>query len=72
MKKFPNSNVCLVCLHDKGIDLNEDWGHPKIKHFPIGWDGSELGPVADRARNPEWTRVFEDLGLLIFDWNTND
>lgn len=71
-KKFPNSDIHLICLHDIEKEAIEDWGHPKIKHYPIGWDGKPLGPIANRSRNPEWTRIFTDLGLLRFQWNTND
>ncbi len=70
--KFPNSDIHLICLHDSRKDAFVDWGHPKIKHFSIGWDGKPLGPVSNRSRNSEWTRIFADLGLLLFQWNTND
>jgi hypothetical protein len=71
-KKFSNTDIFLICLHDEEIDLNQDRGHPNIKHFPIGWDGKPLGPAANRSRNPEWTKVFTDLELLLYSWNTND
>lgn len=72
-RKFPNSTIYLICLqHNTGRKIDEDWGHPQIKHFSIGWDGKSLVPFKTRTRNPEWTRVFEALGLLTFQFKSND
>jgi len=71
-KKFPNSNITLVCIQTKNATKNENWGHPKIKHFVIGLNGERIDPASDRIRNSAWTRVFESLQLLPHDWNTND
>jgi len=71
-KKFPKSDIHLICLQNNGTGIDENWGHPKIRHFSIGWDGKPLDPVANRSRNPEWTRIFVSLGLLRYTWNTSD
>lgn len=72
-RKFPSSTIYLICLQsNKEKSIDEDWGHPQIKHFSIGWDGKSLVPFETRLRNLEWTRVFEALGLLTFQFKSND
>lgn len=72
MQKFPQSDIYLVCIDDGKGGNDDDWGHPKIKHFSIGLNGEVLRPFEDRSRNQEWTKILSSLGLLIYQWNTND
>jgi hypothetical protein len=73
-RKFPNGTIYLICLETSSQEkcVNEEWGHPHIRHFTIGWDDQSLSPIPDRSRHPEWTRVFQALGLLRWHWNCND
>lgn len=72
VQKFPGSNINLVCIQHINVEPNEKWNHPKIKHFSIGQNGQFVGMTPDRSRNPEWTRIYKELGLLEFRWNVRD